>query len=504
MFGWLSRLFSSDSKRDLSQRWDAAETDRLNEKQWSRATNQPINADLSLKLETLRTRAAFEASNNSFVEGVISTHAVDVVGEDGPNLQVMSGDKSFDEALEEVFGEWWQAPDVTGELSGPDLLQQWIRLMYPVGEFFVQIVTNDKISDDKSISVRLNSIDPRRLMTPPNEAGNPGVVLGIERDKLGKPLRYWIEEGRADTTYQTSFNVGPFVPLEAREVVHCFKRLEPGQARGVPWLAPVLQMLADVRDYDKAVLDAAQTAADFGVILHTKHPEARYYNPAANETLELQRRMITTAPPGWEPFEIKPEQPGTLYKDYRAERLRELGRVVNMPLMMVMLDSSNHNYSSARFDGQIYNRGNRVVQGWLERCALNKFVDIVAREAHLLGMIKEKPKGTRYDWTWPSPPHVDPQKEARADDILLANFSLAMEDALANRGTTLEAHLEKLTREREAFKAAGIPWPREAVVEEESDNATPSTPKNGTTKQSAFDAQDIIDRLDDVESNQRG
>jgi hypothetical protein len=70
-------------------------------------------------------------------------------------------------------------------------------------------------------------------------------------------------------------------------------------------------------------------------------------------------------PPGWKPWQYSASQPPVQYPDFRAERHRELGRPFGMPLLMVRLDSSKHNYSSARLDTQTYNRTVSGIQCWL-------------------------------------------------------------------------------------------------------------------------------------------
>src|SRR5687768_2173239 len=101
MFGLLKKLFSRGSKEPSPapaeeakawtlRRWEAAETNRLNRTHWRNATGAPINEDLSGDLRTLRARCRYESYNNPIVEGVIGTHQVDLVGVQGPTLQVRS------------------------------------------------------------------------------------------------------------------------------------------------------------------------------------------------------------------------------------------------------------------------------------------------------------------------------------------------------------------------------------------------------------------------------
>ncbi len=93
---------------------------------------------------------------------------------------------------------------------------------------------------------------------------------------------------------------------------------------------------------------------------------------------------ITRIPPGWQAQSMATSHPSANNTDFRKERSRDLGRPAGMPLMQIRLDSSGHNYSSARFDAQIYQNANRVIQGslggiesihsfassWLKQCEL--------------------------------------------------------------------------------------------------------------------------------------
>jgi capsid protein len=294
--------------------------------------------------------------------------------------------------------------------------------------------------------LRLLPIDPRRLVQPADRAQASRTNLGIKRTKQGKPLTYYIadESGRGSSD-----------SISARNMIHQFEIKEPGQARGIPWLASVLQVIADLRDYDAEVLDAARQATYWAIALTTTHPNV---DPLVqSETTEIEKRTIATMPPGWNATPMTPPQPSTNYVDYRGERMRDIGRPRQMPAMLVRLDSSKHNYSSARFDSQMYNRGNSRSQAWFERNTLNALVEDVTREGELTKAISAKrPEFFELFWIWPKPPHVDPVKEALAERIRLKNRTLSLTDALAVHNKDFDAHVEQLKTEEEAFEEAGV------------------------------------------------
>jgi capsid protein len=89
--------------------------------------------------------------------------------------------------------------------------------------------------------------------------------------------------------------------------------------------------------------------------------------------------------------------------------------------------------------------------------------------------LRKKPANVRYKWTWPARPHVDPAKEALAEATSLENQTLALTDALAARGKSLETHIETLKRERDLLEAAGLPVP--AWLKEQTQAAPTSRQK---------------------------
>jgi len=457
------------------RRWEAAKTGRLNAGHWKDATGEKLNDAIAEDGETLVARCTLERDRNGYVAGVMRTHATDIVGEDGPSLQLQSDDPEYDAEFKQVFDEWWARPDLNGVLSGVDFLTGLVNLRWTHGESLWQMVDDEAVPrGSKRLSLRLHDVNPTRLVNP-LDPGAARIKLGVERDRYGRPLAYWIDEDDDD-----SFS---FVPerFDAKDVIHDFDRLEPGQIRGIPFLAPVLQVVADLRDYDAAVLDAARIAADYCILLVSDHPDAEFV--LVNETTPVKRRQISTAPPGWKPFEFKAQHPTTNYVEFRKERLRELGRPVGMPLLVVQSDASNHNYSSARFDSQTYHRGNRAFQGRVSRGPLARVVDAVAAEAELRGMTRKRPRKVWHVWTWPVPPHVDPTKEANAAKTRLETGTSTIADELAVAGKDLETHVDALEREIKLYREKGLRHP--ADLQAAGNAATPPASGNGQPAKAA-------------------
>lgn len=469
MFERLTTLFWNATSAMSLRRWDAAKTDRLNSAQWGGAKTEKINEDLALDLPTLRKRCLYETENNPFLDGVIGTHQVDVVGSDGPTLQIQSDSEEYNRTAERIWKSWAEVCDLAEEDTLVEFLQRDIRMLWGAGEFLFQLVDipREETTPGLPITLRLHEVHPRRL-TNPIGSFDWRVCEGIERGNWGRPETYWIEDFITDQGLALGAGIGMPRPINRSNVIHGFRKVEPGQVRGYPIAAPCLQTISDVRAFDAEVLDAARAAAHLSVLLWTDHHQAKYIE--VNESVEMERRTMRTLPPGWKASQMQGTQPAPNYIDYRGERLRELGRPAQMPLMMVRLDSSNHNYSSARFDAQRYDRANQTLQKWITRKKLTRLLRIVLRQAELEGLLPKRPKVVEYQWTWPVSPHVDPSKEADAWDTLLRLGIVSEFDAAAALGKDYETVVALRKRAQELREAAGL----QESTEGDSPSAAPA------------------------------
>lgn len=454
--GWWPFGNRAPAEPTTTRGFEAAERTRLNSEQHRRAKDETINQGLTRDLATLRKLTVHEALNNPFLAGVIETHVTDVVGKDGPSLQVQSDDATYNAALEETWHDWWieGKPSLDGELSGAELLQQDIRLLWTMGSTLDQFTRDPDAATDE-VTLRINPINPRRLQQP-MAVNDPYVQCGVRLSPTTqKRISYFIQDW-SDSEGVPS-RVGNVKEYPADEIMHLFRRFEPGQVDGYPWAAPALQVIQDLRDFDAATLRAARMAAEMCVILSTA--DGRLNPIWVNEVVDLEGGVIRTAPPGYTPHQITPEHPSTNYKEHRAERLREFGRPVNMPLMMVMLDSAGHSYSSARFDGQIYNRGVQQLQGWITRGKMRRIYARVTVEAEKLRGV-QRPEKVTTQWTWPVAPHVDPAKEAEAIEILLSLGLISEIEASAMFGRDYEQTCKLRERAAAIRKENGIEEPK--------------------------------------------
>ena len=247
--------------------FDAAKTTDENRRHWAEADHLSADAAATPDVRrVLRARARYEAANNSYAKGIVSTLANDCVGT-GPRLQVLTDDPDANAAIEAEFAAWAKAVDLPGKL-------RTMRMAKAVdGEAFALLTTNPEIASAVLLDLRL--IEADQVATPTMRLASflgERDVDGIEFDAFGNPTFYHVLRAHPGSLF--GLPTAEFDRVPASGMVHVFRVDRPGQSRGIPELTPALPLFAQLRRYTLAVLGAAETAADFAGILYTDAPAA--------------------------------------------------------------------------------------------------------------------------------------------------------------------------------------------------------------------------------------
>jgi capsid protein len=309
-------------------------------------------------------------------------------------------------------------------------------------------------------------------------------VDGIVFDEFGNPAEYHIlkaHPGGATGAVGQDYDKVP-----AESVIHWFRADRPGQSRGLPDILPALPLFAQLRRYTLAVIAAAESAANIAIFMKTNAPaggEAAEVEPMA--TMEFEPNMAVFGPEGWEPSQIRAEQPATTYREFKAEILNEIARCLNMPFNVAACNSSGYNYASGRLDHQTYFKSIRVDQAQVETGVLDRILDAWMAEAVKvfgLGAINA-PASPSYavarwphQWFWDGHEHVDPAKEANAQATRLGSHTTTLAAEYARQGKDWETELRQRAKEVALMKELGLtlaeaqPKPAQPQADEETNS----------------------------------
>lgn len=401
--------------RKIRARYDSAQTTTENRRHWAAADGLSANASNSDAVrKLLRERARYEVANNSHAMGIGLTLANDTIGT-GPRLQLNTDRESDNERVEGMFSEWADQIDLAGKLRTMRMAK------FVDGEAFALFVTNRSLSP-RGIQLDLRLIESDRVTNPFGGLDQP--VDGIDLDEIGNPVTYHVlRDHPGDVRMNGSWES---VQYPRRDVLHYFGAVRPEQSRGVPEITPALHLFAQLRRYTLAVIAAAEVAADNSAVLEgeASPTDEGDEDVAAMDTFQLTQRMVTTLPKGWKLAQMKAEQPTTTYSEFCKRIINEAARCLNMPYNVAAGNSEGYNYASGRLDHQVYFRSLRIERTVIERAVLRRVFARWLFEASLIeGFLPQSLRTIRpsvpHDYFWDGAEHVDPEKEANAQETRL-------------------------------------------------------------------------------------
>jgi lambda family phage portal protein len=452
-------------RRVVRAKFDSAQTTPENRKHWAMADG--LSADMAANPSVrriIRNRSRSEVANNSYARGIVLTLAHDVIGT-GPRLQMLLGNgensakRGLNGFIEREFAYWCKVVDLPGKLRTMRMSRA------QDGEAFAMLFSNNNLQHPMKLDLRL--IEADQVATPSFSADKPeNGTDGIEFDAYGNPAVYHVlseHPGGGSASGKTDYDRVP-----AASMIHWFRTDRPGQYRGLPDIMPALPLFAQLRRYTLAVVTAAETAANLALVMKTNIPPGgQAADIEAFSEMDFTPNMGVFAPEGWEPYQIKAEQPATAYAEFKRELLNEIARCLNMPFNIAACNSSGYNYSSGRLDHQVYYKSIRVEQDHLEDIALDRilrawlaeavkvYAELVDAEDEIVDVIVSD--SVPHQWFWDGPQHVDPAKEANAQAIRLENNTTTLADEYAREGKDWETQVRQRAREIKLCKKLGLP-----------------------------------------------
>ena len=430
----------------LKARFDAAQTTKDNARHWAAAEflSADAEADSSVR-KILRTRARYEVQNNSYARGIVSTLANDSVGT-GPRLQMQLDDEGVNKKVEHDFSVWAKRVKLAKKL-------RTIRMARcQDGEAFAIMVQNPKLRTKVKLDLQLIEAD---RVTDDEFAHDVSSIDGIRIDRFGNPESYKVmrtHPGSLETLTTEAMTV------KAEDMIHVFREDRPEQHRGIPEITSALPLFAHLRRFTLAVVSAAEAAADFAGVLYTDAPANGEADAVeAMDTIQLERNMLLTMPGGWKMAQVDPKQPVTTYGEFKREILNEIARCLNIPFNIAAGNSSGYNYASGRLDHQTYYKSLKVDRSFTEEAVLDPLLERWLREWCLVSRAGVDECDCRHVWFWDGHEHVDPSKEATAQEKRLKNRTTTLASEYAKQGKDWESEVRQIAKERKLMKELDIP-----------------------------------------------
>lgn len=308
-----------------------------------------------------------------------------------------------------------------------------------------------------------------------NENNHNKIFDGVEVDKNGRVVAYHI-----CNTYpmQTTLEERKWTRIEAvgktglPNILQIFNAERPEQYRGVPYTAPVTEVMLQERRYTEASLTAAiiQTYLTAWIVINSPNPtdnplrnEGEDPTPnAADDEQSMGPGNILHLQDGEDVKFGNPNIPVTGFLDFMKTLHTMTGAALEIPYD-VLLKEFNASYSASK--GALEEASQTILmrRSWFVADFCQPIYEVWLAEAVATGrvsapgfwkdpLLRKAWSGTR--WDGPSQIHLDPLKEAKANEIQVKHAWKTNEQVTREKyGGDWSRNKDIVLREQDAFPA---------------------------------------------------
>jgi capsid protein len=381
--------------------------------------------------------------------------AVEQQVQNGFTLDVRTGDDKLNEDYRDDFLQWAQDPDlcdISGEMAFADYEQACYRGMLVDGDDFVSGLEDG----------RLQFKEGHLCRTPTWTKKN--VALGVQMDDFRRREGFYFIPQPVDPWKRTlTLSEMKFESARDeegfRQVFQVYHAKRVTLTRGMTAYHPIVDVATMFEDTNFALLVKQQMAACLGIFFEQTSPEGGAYNPQLGErsqqvtpsrTLnEIINETIapgqkTALPFGVKPHVVNPNIPSTETMGHMRFLLQMIGLNLGLPLVLVLLDASETNFSGWRgaLDAahvgfrtnqrQFVRRFHRPLYRWRLHWRMLQDDDMGRNLRSAYKRLGEKL--FQHHWGTPNWPYVQPLDDAKADAFQLQNLLSSPRRILANKG----------------------------------------------------------------------
>ncbi len=416
-------------------------------------------------LRLLRARGRELVRNNPIARHFLNMLSANVVGPAGIRYQSLvrkaNGDidTATNKLIETSWLEWCKKGNCTvdGKLSMRAVQSLSLKTEAMDGESFVRKVRGF----NNKWGFALQTIDADQvdhLFSRPagNRSGDTEVRLGIEVDKWGKPVAYWVNPGHPSDFGGSLLRES----IPADQIIHIFDPYRVNQTRGLTWFHAVMMPLKMLNGYMEAEIVAARVgAAKMGFFI----PNAESFDQPDDQDplrIEANAGVFEQLPPGYDFKEFTPDHPANAFEQFIKTNLRWVASGLGASYNALANDLQGVNYSSLR-SGLLIERDHwketqqhvaeefmqPIFEDWLKMSLLTGALKLDSRDPERYNIGKWIPRG----WQW-----VDPYKETQAAVMGIAAALQTRGQVIADRGGDVEDVFEGLAEEDKMAEEFGI------------------------------------------------
>lgn len=497
MSGWKARRFSNKGYGDAGASW------RKRSLKGFKAHSGSAQEDIDFSNLTMRQRARMLYMASPLATSAIKTNRTNVIGSglilsakiDREFLGMTAEEAdAWQRNTEKEFSLWAdnrQACDATGLNDFYELQQLALMSWLQSGDVFCLFKGGAKTAVNP-FDLCLHLIEADRISTPTSwkavgtrmtEGENPDnkndIHDGVEVDDTGRIVAYHI---RNTYPFEITTKETDWTRIEAvskktgmPNILHIVETERPDQYRGVSYLAQVIEPLLQIRRYTETEITAAMIESCFAGFIKTEarpdempinetgDPEP--YEPSNPDEFNFGPGEYNVLKPGEDIAFTDPKRPANGFSAFTRAIAEQVGAALEIPADL-LLKAFNASYSASR--GALLEawKAFRMRRTWFAKDFCKPVYEAWLAEAVAIGRINApgffldpriRHAYSGSEWTGPSQGQLDPVKEINAEILAVQHgFSTHEQSTARLNGGNWQNNLEKLQREMEKMRAAGL------------------------------------------------
>lgn len=444
-------------------------------------------------LGTLREESQNMLRNSPIAAGVIKTNVTKVVGtglkarpqidRDILNLTEEQAE-AWEHAAEREYLLATETREFDAERKLPFSLLQGLAFLKSLEDGDLLVNMPRFVRAGSPYKLKLQLIEAARICNKDNEKDSNTMSGGVSKDKnTGAPAKYHVldqhpgsvrnlrDRKKATWTSLDAFGVRTGNP----QVLHLFDQTRPGQTRGVPYLAPVVEMIKQLGRYTDAEIMAAVVSGMLTVFVTSESGQARLgpaptsINPdgdpdaqADTTGMELGYGSVLGLTPGEKVETVNPGRPNPAFDPFMQAVLRQIGAALEIPFELLIKHFTSSYSASRAALLEAWSYFNRR-RHWLITLLCQPVYEAVITEAVATGRLKApgfftdpliKKAWLGAIWTGDAQGQLDPLKEAnaalkRVDDLKITTRD---EECTAYNGSNWQKKIPRIIQNRKDMR----------------------------------------------------
>ncbi|WP_313891132.1 phage portal protein [Psychrobacillus sp.] len=346
---------------------------------------------------------------------------------------------AWETKVEREFAFWAESKNCdTTRMSNFYELQQLVFLSYLMsGDVFTTLPMIQRVGTPYELTVQV--IEADRVCNPTvNTFLDEKLINGVEIDSKGEIVAYHVAKYHPSSVFSIQnkwTRIEKYGSKSGRpNILHLMDVERPEQRRGVPILAPVVELLKQLSRYSDAELMSAVISSMFTAFVTTEAPpnpelggvsDGDQIDPDNDDTVELGNGVVNFLREGETVSFANPNRTNTAFDSFVTSICRQIGVALEIPYEVLMKHFTS-SYSASR--GALLEAWKmyKKRREWMANGFCQPIYELFLVEAVAKGRIYApgfftdplvKHAYCKAEWNGPTQGQLDPEKEVRAAEL---------------------------------------------------------------------------------------